>query len=179
MIPLISGGPLQHQPFVPHRILWSTIGQTWLVLGSQDFRKSYGLAYQMVKPDERLSFRQNEAQLVFEANMQSSTGRRPTRADNVQHNWGLLALGRYELGKPGTRHAFWEAGWGLEYVDRTSQDLNLRWNSTPTLGLGYVLPGKDGHDWYFNLRFRHISNGGTRLPNQGQNWLLLMVGYRF
>jgi len=163
----------------PHRIVFGTMGWTWLVLGAQDLRKEWGFTYDMVKPDKRLSFRQNRAELVTEITAQVSTGRRPLHPDNIQRNLGLLYLGRYEQGQQGHARSYWEAGWGLEYVNRESGDLNFRFNSTPTLGIGYIKPLGNGNELYAAFRYHHISNAGVKRPNQGQNWVQFMVGYRF
>lgn len=159
-------------------IYWISGGKTWEILGSQDLRHGYGLHVQWAKPDRRLSFRQNRAKLVWEGYYMHSTGGRPNRTDDIQTNLGLLALARYEQGPPGTARSYWEAGWGLQYISRLGPDINLHLNSTPTLGGGYIWPWGERELWV-SARYHHISNGGLRKPNQGQNWLQVMVGVKF
>ncbi|MCE9560163.1 MAG: acyloxyacyl hydrolase, partial [Armatimonadetes bacterium] len=97
---------------------------------------------------------------------------------DTQYNVGFLFMGRYELGLSGTTRAFWEAGWGIQYVNSLSLDIDLKYNSTPTLGVGLLLPDGEG-EWIVEARYLHMSNAGMRLPNQGQNWIQLLVGFKF
>jgi lipid A 3-O-deacylase len=162
-----------------HQILWITGSKTWAILGSQDIRNGLSVHFQKVKPDKRLSFRQNRAEFVWEGYVQRSWGGRPGRGKNTQSNIGILALGRYEQGLPGTARSYWEAGWGLEWVDKDTQDLDSPINSAPTLGAGYIFPQGGKSELYLGFRYHHVSNGGTKRPNQGQNWIQLMLGVRF
>lgn len=162
----------------PGRVAWLSGGKTWQILGSQDIRNSYGLHVQWTKADPRLSFRQNKAQLVSELYYMHSAGGRPNRTRDIQYNFGILALGRFELGASGTLHSYWECGWGLQYINRTGPDINLHFNSTPCLGAGLVFPTSRGDLW-LGARYLHISNAGLKRPNQGQNWLQVMLGASF
>ena len=165
--------------FAAHQIVWITGNKSWPWLGSQDIRTGVSFHYQRVKPDKRLSFRQNRGELVWEGYVQRSWGGREGREKNTQSNIGILALARYEQGGTGHSRWYWEAGWGLEWVDKDTQDLDTPINSIPTLGFGYVIPQAGEKELYLGVRYHHISNGGTRLPNQGQNWVQVMVGLRF
>ncbi|MBL8047899.1 MAG: acyloxyacyl hydrolase [Chthonomonas sp.] len=159
-------------------IFYLSGGKSWQILGSQDLRNGYGLHVQFAKPDKRLSFRQNRAKLVWEGYYMHSTGGRPNRTDDIQTNLGVLAMGRFEQGQPGSARWYWEAGWGLQYISRLGPDINLHFNSTPTFGAGYVIPMGSREMW-LGARYLHISNGGFRKPNQGQNWMQLLVGVKF
>lgn len=147
--------------------------QSLMWIGSQDIRRGVGIAYQTAKPDPRLSFRRNEAQLVFEGYAMHTWGGRRGRDRDQASMLGALALARYEY----ANGWFYELGWGLQYANPTTHDLDSRLNSTPTLGLGYVFDCA-GTDVRTTLRFMHSSNGGTNPPNQGQNQLWLMIGFR-
>lgn len=56
--------------------------------------------------------------------------------------------------------------------------MDLRFNSTPALGVGMVVP-IGGTDVQFGVRWKHISNGGTKGDNKGENYFLFLVGLRF
>ncbi len=161
-----------------HSLLHLYSDQTLLILGSQDSRRGLGFAYQFVKPEKRFDFRQVRAEMVYEVYAHRSWGGRKGRVRNTQNNFGIAGLARYEQGKPGKSRSFWEAGWGLQLVDRTSQDIDTRLNSTPMIGAGWI-HSQGGNETYYSLRYFHISNAGTKGSNQGQNWLQLMVGLRF
>jgi hypothetical protein len=67
---------------------------------------------------------------------------------------------------------------GIQYNNRPSVDLSGLWMSTPTLGIGYVIPWMDDAV-VASVRWMHISNAGTSGNNQGQNQLQFMLSYRF
>jgi lipid A 3-O-deacylase len=68
---------------------------------------------------------------------------------------------------------FWEVGIGASWMDprfRTPEkEFSTRWNFYDVLGLGYTVGGKEGKD-EINLRWVHVSNGGLRKPNPGQDF---------
>lgn len=153
-------------------------GKSLQVLGSQDIRNGYGLHVQWSKPEKRFSFRQNRANMVLETYYMHSTGGRPNRTDDIQTNLGLLVMGRFEQGQPGEQRWYWETGWGLQYISRLGPDINLHINSTPTIGAGLIIP-RGKQEFFVGARYLHISNGGFRRPNQGQNWIQMMLGVKF
>lgn len=89
---------------------------------------------------------------------------------------GFLASGRFQYHCSGRLSVFWEAGWGLHYSTRTTNDLQTLLNSTPTIGLGAIWGGKN--PVYFTARLMHISNAGLSKPNKGQNQVWIMLGTR-
>ncbi|MCG9893996.1 MAG: acyloxyacyl hydrolase, partial [Fimbriimonadaceae bacterium] len=92
---------------------------------------------------------------------------------------GMIALARWAQTYENGRGTFFEAGWGALYTDTLSPDISSKYNSVPTLGLGFWLPTDSGTVWQTTIRLMHISNGGIQPPNRGQNQLQVLVGVRF
>lgn len=149
------------------------------IAGSQDKRTGFYLGYQTVRPEKRLQLGRKPFNLVLEGNVGYSYGggwnARP-RDETVTA--GILGLMRFERMGPSRRGFFYEAGFGAYYASEETLDVNLRWNTTPVVGMGWFLPS-GSKDYQFGLRLYHISNGGRRKPNQGQNQLAFMFGMRF
>lgn len=147
--------------------------------GSQDKRTGVYVGYQTVRPEKRLTLRGKPFNLVLEGNIGYSYGggwnARP-RDENVTA--GVLGLMRFERMGPSRRGFFYEAGFGAYYASEETLDVNLRWNTTPVVGMGWFMPS-GSKDYQLGLRLYHISNGGRRKPNQGQNQLVFMFGMRF
>lgn len=160
-------------------MIWGFYGQSWFIFGSEDFRHTTGLTVQWTRPEPRFTFRGNRADLVLEANYFRSTGGNKFEFDADRANsFGLLALARYEFRPQKGLASYIEGGWGLQWIDRITIDLPSRINSTPTLGAGLIFPfGRT--EVYVGVRWKHISNAGTRGNNPGQNQIMLGVGVRF
>jgi lipid A 3-O-deacylase len=77
---------------------------------------------------------------------------------------------------------FIELGIGASWMDRDFEtprkSFSTRWNFYDVLGIGHTLGGVDGlHE--LGLRWTHVSNGGIRDPNPGQDFLQLRFVQRF
>jgi hypothetical protein len=146
-------------------------------LGGEDQRGGFVLGVQSGRPDPRVTFRGMKGDLVWDAYYLRSRGQeiadhRSEWADAL----GLIAIARYHFGSRDEWYV--DAGFGIQVQNHTSVDLDTYLNTTPTLGMGYTFTS-GGTDWQLSFRFLHISNGGTNLPNQGQNHLQILLGARF
>lgn len=163
----------------PSRYLYGFVGQSLTTLGSEDVRYGFGIGMGYGKPDRRFRFRSIPAQLVYEAYLDRTTSRFRYAPHRSTYALGGLVLARW----------FWprnEKGWGmyggigmgLQVAEFRTRDLNSTINSTPVLDIGGTFES-GSREYLVGLRLLHISNAGTRGPNQGQNQLLLTLGVRF
>jgi hypothetical protein len=97
---------------------------------------------------------------------------------NISHHYGVMVIGRYFERYSKSARAYVEGGWGLQYTNRLTHDIDSLWNSTPMIGTGFIVP-VDGDELIFSLRYFHISNAGTAGDNEGLNFFQFQVGYRF
>lgn len=75
-----------------------------------------------------------------------------------------------------------ELGIGASYLDRLfatpHKQFSTRWNFYDMMGVGHTLGGPDGkHE--IGMRWVHVSNGGLKKPNPGQDFLQLRYVARF
>ena len=152
-------------------------GQDWL--GSEDTRRGalYSVAYG--RPEPRLHFWGYDAEMDLEAYFMFTKGGADFIAGpNSSFHYGLLLVGRYYQHYAKTLRAFVEGGWGLQYTNRLTHDIDSLWNSTPMIGAGFIVPMR-GDELMVSLRYFHISNGGTAGDNEGLNFFQLSAGLRF
>lgn len=154
-------------------------GQSMTILGSEDRRTGFGLGIGFGRPEPQFRIRGIRSQLVCEAyydhtSSRGASGFGPNQADS----FGLLAYGLWRWPKKRGLGLYATAGWGLQYTNRTSVDLDSKINSTPMLGLG-VSWDTGGGEGSIGLRFVHISNAGFVGRNQGQNQLYVVYSWRF
>ncbi len=97
---------------------------------------------------------------------------------NSSHHYGILAVARYFQRTSALTRGFVEVGWGLQFTNRLTHDIDSRINSTPMAGAGYVLPNGP-QDLVFTARYIHLSNAGTAGGNEGLNFFMLSLGVRF
>ena len=178
-IALAHTGFAQRSESQPNKALLFGAGVSVPVLGAQDLRTAFYLAYQWTKPEKRLTINHIPLKLVLEADLGFSYGG-GWRSRPRDKSWSIsaMAAARYEKIGPSGRGFFFEGGMGIFMATRRTWDLSSNLNSTPTAGGGWIFPG-DGRVYQVGLRLYHISNAGTRRPNQGQNQLLMMAGVRF
>jgi lipid A 3-O-deacylase len=77
---------------------------------------------------------------------------------------------------------YFELGIGASYMDRLfvtpDKQFSTRWNFYDVMGVGHTLGGPDGkHE--IGMRWIHVSNGGLKKPNPGQDFLQLRYVARF
>jgi hypothetical protein len=149
--------------------------KSFRVLGTADDRYGEGFGIGYGRPEPRFSLKQIKAQLEYEAyydQTDSSMYHTGTYAE------GLLGVARWYW--PRDRHGrgfYADLGFGFQYANTQTFDLDTRLNSTPITGFGGVFRA-NGREYLVGLRWLHISNAGTDRPNRGQNELLLMVTLR-
>ncbi len=147
-------------------------------LGSEDNRAGGGIGLWTLRPEPRLRWGTLRGEVRYELDYMASTGPgayefRPDRTDAL----GALALYRLSRYRRG-QGLYLEAGIGLQYSSQTSHDLPLPLNTTPAGGVGYrFLAG--GRAVELGARYFHVSNGGRRPPNGGQNWLFATLSLSF
>lgn len=155
------------------------VGQALTTLGSEDVRYGFAFGYGFGKPERRFRFHSIPAQLVYEGYLLRTTSRFHYAPHRSSWAVGGLAYSRW----------FWprnEKGWGmyggvgigLQVVEFRSRDLNSTINSTPVLDIGGTFESGN-REYLIGLRLLHISNAGTKEPNQGENLLFLTLGMRF
>lgn len=93
---------------------------------------------------------------------------------------GLLPVVRMRL-DGGSSPWFLEGGIGVSYMDNlyrsTNKEFSTRFNFMDVVGVGRSL-GPDRRR-EVSLRFSHISNGGIKEPNPGENFLQLRYAFMF
>lgn len=149
-----------------------------LMLGTRDSREGVSFAISHAQPEPRFRSGSRPAELVWEGYYQYTRSRKPlTDYPRYTEAVGVLAIARYRWER-GAMAQFFEIGWGLQYANRATVDLESRWNSTPMAGFGLSWKTR-GDEFLIGIRVLHISNAGTRGSNNGQNQLQMMAGYRF
>lgn len=92
---------------------------------------------------------------------------------------GVLPVLRLRL-RNGDSRFFLDAGIGVSTMDRLyitpTKQFSSKFNFFDVVGLGYSF---DGGRQEIGLRYAHISNGGLRHPNPGEDFLLLRYVRRF
>jgi lipid A 3-O-deacylase len=94
---------------------------------------------------------------------------------------GALLTGRYRFGE-GQSPWFAEAGIGgsvLNHLYKTppDRDFSTAFQFTEVIGVGRSFGTRGEHE--VSLRFQHVSNGGIKRPNWGENFLRARYSYRF
>ena len=152
-------------------------GQDWL--GSEDTRRGGYYAVNFSKREPRFHFWGYDAEMDLEAYyMVTKGGADFIAGPNTSHHYGLLLIGRYYQKYAKSSRAFLEGGWGLQYTNRLTHDLDSMWNSTPMIGGGIVVPFSSW-ELMLSVRYFHISNAGTAGDNEGLNFFQFTVGARF
>lgn len=159
----------------PKTYLLSFTGQSWRILGSEDFRRVSGIGLAFSREEPRFKFRGLTGDLVWEGFLVNSTsdGTGQFKADHIL-GLGVIALARHRLGR-----FYSEFGLGLEYLNQLSYDISSKLSSTPTAGFGYAVPIGKVSELLIGLRLHHVSNAGTQPHNKGQNETLLVLSYRY
>lgn len=168
--------------FAQQRGTWTVYGgssNSVPFLGGEDTRSGFIIGAQYSRPDPRVTFRGKEGEFILDTYFLRTRGQQiDEHPSEFANALGVVATARYWFGSQDHPHWFLDAGLGIQIQDKTSVDLDTYINTTPVLGVGYVFPAGDT-EMQVQLRFMHISNGGTNPPNQGQNHLQLLLGARF
>jgi hypothetical protein len=93
---------------------------------------------------------------------------------------GLLPVLRYRFDR-GRSDWFAEGGIGLSYLNelyrRDDQAFSTRFNFHDILGVGRSFGAHRAHE--LALRLVHVSNGGIKKPNPGENFIQLRYARQF
>ena len=103
-----------------------------------------------------------------------ASGEGPNQVESL----GFLVYARYAASVSKKLGYYVNVGLGLQYSNQQTVDLSSKINSTPMLGVGLTWDTSNG-EASLGLGLLHISNAGTVPPNQGQNQVYLMYGWRF
>lgn len=112
----------------------------------------------------------------------ASGWRAPTVIDGRQNYWqiGVIATLRYRFAD-GQSPWFADAGFGISTMDHhyqtPSREFSTDFQFTEILGLGYTFGER--HQYELSMRLQHVSNGGIRKPNPGENFVRVRGSYLF
>ena len=155
-------------------------GQTQKILGSSEIRINGGLDLGYGRFDPRLKLGTIPAEFVIEAyTYRTELQSAPAASPGQTSNYGALAVTRYRwpMEKAGNG-MYVDLGFGVQFVNRPTFNLQSNLNTTPMVGIGGVFrSGK--HEILLGLRLLHVSNGGRVKPNRGDNILFLTFTVRF
>ena len=152
-------------------------GKTAVMLGSNEKRTGFGFTFQYGENFPSLRFRKYPGELVVEMSFDYSHGGGfKTYGANDRFGFSILPMARWRGRPKDGRSLFIDLGLGLYFSDPTV-DINSFISTQPTLDAGIDFKSGE-HEWLIGLRLRHVSNGGTKGPNDGQNFIALFVNYR-
>lgn len=154
-------------------------GRSVIMLGSKEVRQGGGIGFGYGRPEPRFRLWSVPAQWVWEATVDETHGL-GTYASAPNDRLGVHVFS-YSRWRGRTNHgigAYADLGFGLYFVS-PNFDVNSDVSTTPLLGLGLAFRSGQKNEWLVGLRYRHISNAGTRSPNNGQNGIWLTVQFRF
>jgi len=145
------------------------------IIGSEDTRRGthYGVGFR--KPEPRFTFRGLKGEMMVEAYyLFTKGGGFEDIPVNNMRSFGAMMTARYHTGWLKNNDAYFDLGFGAVYNSFTTRDLDSRFNTTPTVGIGIQVK-----DYDFTIRWYHASNAGTTGNNQGTNQIQYLLGYRF
>ena len=150
-----------------------------LILGSEDQRHGGGFSLACGRKDPKLRSGNVPGELIWEAyfmntNSEGVNGDPP----NSAASFGVLASGRWRWEFRNDMNFFGDVGFGIQWLNHTSYDVPLAFNTTPSFAFGMEFKTKGGAV-LAGARLLHVSNGGRKLPNPGQNLLQWFIGFRY
>lgn len=147
-------------------------GTNQRIVGSGEGRKTRAIGLAFERSDRYLTGRGWRGSFLFEGAYVRSL---PDRTDLFDAGGidGVQLLGGVRF-SPGRSPLYFEALSGFFVVTRLSRDLSSAFNFAPTLGVGARFGRVD-----LGVRFTHVSNADTHLPNNGLNLVSFVAGYRF
>lgn len=153
-------------------------GESILILGTEDRRTMSGAEFGFGKPDPRLALRGYPAQIVTELKFDYSRASGDYREPASDLALGAIWTAHYEWPWHSPRGLYADWGGGAESVNHVSHDLPLSLDGAITAGFGYYFPHASDRV-LVGIRYFHISNGGRKYPNFGQNQIQAIVGLKF
>lgn len=149
------------------------------ILGSGDVRHGYYFSVAYGQPEKRLQFRKLPCQLIWQAYVLPSFGDTINNVPGFRSiSYGALAIARYRWPRKNGWGFYFDLGFGLDYVNRVSRDVDSHFNTTPYGGFGLATLYDRG-ELFIGAHFLHISNAGTNYSNRGQNQITIGIEYRY
>ena len=172
LAPVEPPSELQH-----YTIIYNARSQK--ILGSEDTRQGGGISLAVGRRDPKLRMGNVNGELIWEGYLMQTTspgvnGDLP----NTTFAYGVLASARYRWEFRSDCKVFADFGFGIQWVDHSSTDLPLAFNTSPTIAVGLEFKAPKGA-FQVGARLFHVSNGGRKEPNPGQNFLQFFVGLRY
>lgn len=153
------------------------VGQSFRILGSEDIRKGWCVGVVYAKPEPRFSNSWESGDLAFAFYYTDTESTRHPVKGERSSGVGLIAMMNVHRMVGRSWGYYYSLGWGLQYVNTTSIDLDSELNSSPVAGAGVIcFWGK--REVRIGFDFLHLSNGGLQGSNQGQNQLYFSLGVR-
>jgi hypothetical protein len=154
------------------------VGQSFLELGSEDKRQGWAIGAMHVKHEPRFCNSKETGNLAYYAYLTDTHSLNHPGRGSSTIGFGFIALLQNHRMWNRKLGYYYSLGWGLQYVNQSSIDLDSQLNSTPVGGLGLIcFLGKQ--EYRIGLDYLHISNAGLQGSNQGQNQLCLALATRF
>jgi hypothetical protein len=167
----------------PKELNYYTLGftaKTQKILGSEDSRTGGGFSLGVGRIDPKLRIGNLKSELIWESYFfQSSSNGLDGFPAETTLTWGVLATSRYRWRFRTNINLFGDVGFGVQWANHTSRDIPLAFNTTPTLAIGLEFKTRDQGAFLIGSRLLHVSNGGRKPPNPGQNFLQFFVGFKY
>lgn len=153
------------------------IGQSLLILGSEDLREGWCIGPVYGKPEPRFSNSWESGDLAIGLYYTDTGSTKFHTPGRQSQGIGLIAM--MDMHRMWTRSwgYYYFLGWGIQYVNHPQIDLDSQLNSSPAIGAGFILFA-GSREIRVGLDLLHLSNAGLQGSNQGQNQLYLTVGMR-
>ena len=150
-----------------------------LILGSEDQRSGGGFSLAVGRKDPKLRSGNVPGELIWEAYFMNTTSE-GVNGDppNSSASFGVLASGRWRWEFRNDMSFFGDVGFGIQWLNHTSYDVPLAFNTTPSFAFGMEFKTKGGAV-LAGARLLHVSNAGRGATNPGQNLLQWFVGFRY
>lgn len=153
------------------------VGQSFRILGSEDIRQGWCIGAIYAKPEPRFSNSWESGDIAYALYYTDTESTRNGIKGERSKGLGLVAMMHVHRMLTESWGYYYSLGWGLQYVDTTSIDLDSQLNSSPVFGVGVIcFWGKQ--ELRIGFDFLHLSNAGLQGSNQGQNQLYFSVGMR-
>jgi hypothetical protein len=149
-------------------------GRSTQILGSQDMRTSFGFGMAWQQPEPHFKWRHGPAQLVLEGYFEHSNGQDYGTRGKITQSIGVIWYARFRFPQ---FNLFADIGEGANLATSESFDLGTRFNSSPMLGIGFVVR-QGSNETMIGARWLHLSNAGLNGNNRGQNQMLFYVSVK-
>ena len=150
-----------------------------VIIGSEDTRRGQAYAVGRVTYSRGLSSSHVPGYMVTELTYNSTRGGgfEDIPGDQLRIV-GLQVAARWHPTWLANHKVYAQIGLGITYADHTTRDLDSSFNTAPFVAVGATWPLR-GDRAVVEVRFWHVSNGGTVGNNQGMNQLQFLFGVQF